>query len=434
MAARKGRRATGKRVVDAEGKIKVHGRAARGSGSVFYVESEGVWRASYTLAGEYERTRTGEFRLTRAGSKIPKRRYVRATTQAGAIKKRDDAVAEHERFHRLKSFNKDTTVRELCDYWLSNVAPGKVRPSTLATLRTRLTPGRLGDLDAVAVVDLTMEMVTMWQAELGRGDAPLAAGTIADTKVTFGQVIEEAVNIGLVPTNVVRKVTPPKVRRRKGRSLTPTEARSLVEHCQGRRYGLAVAFLFVQGWRVSEVLGLAWQDVDLDAGTARVRRAVTEVKGAGRQLTKPKTEGAEGTHHLAPGIVAKLREHRAAQLEERFAAGPLWTTHEYEEERIDLVFTRQDGGLVARQHIDKLMRTAAEELGIDTSRLGTHVGRRTVVTNLYLNGATIEEIRDHVGHKATTTTEGYVTDLGERPAKVAKLAAELLDGTSTSNG
>jgi len=39
------------------------------------------------------------------------------------------------------------------------------------------------------------------------------------------------------------------------------------------RLGAAVAVLFVQGWRVSEVLGLGWEDLDLDAGVALVRRA-----------------------------------------------------------------------------------------------------------------------------------------------------------------
>ena len=39
------------------------------------------------------------------------------------------------------------------------------------------------------------------------------------------------------------------------------------------RLGAAVTLLFCQGWRVGEVLGLAWEDLDLEAGTARIRRA-----------------------------------------------------------------------------------------------------------------------------------------------------------------
>ena len=59
----------------------------------------------------------------------------------------------------------------------------------------------------------------------------------------------------------------------------------------------------------------------------------------------------------------------------------------------------QDGGLVARQSIDKLIRRKAEEFGIDSANLGTHAGRRSVVTALYVAGEDLEDIARHVGHR-----------------------------------
>lgn len=194
------------------------------------------------------------------------------------------------------------------------------------------------------------------------------------------------------------------------------------------RYGPVVAFLFVQGWRVSEVLGLAWSDVDLEAGTATVRRAVVEVAASGRQLGPPKSEGARGVHRLAPGVVERLKRWRRVQAEERLAAGPFWETHTYQGRRVDLVFTRADGGLVARQQIDKAVRRAAAAAGIeDVHRLGTHAGRRSVVTSLYVSGVELDDIARHVGHASIATTAGYVADLGDRPERTADIAARLLD-------
>jgi integrase len=95
------------------------------------------------------------------------------------------------------------------------------------------------------------------------------------------------------------------------------------------------------------------------------------------------------------------------------------------------VFTKPDGALVARQQIDKLLRRAAATVGLDSARLGTHVGRRTVVTTLYTAGTDIGVIARHVGHASPTTTSGYVARLGERPQKTARLAAELLDTPMT---
>ena len=165
---------------------------------------------------------------------------------------------------------------------------------------------------------------------------------------------------------------------------------------------------------------------EVDAGSALGRRGVVD-RPAGRTFGPTKTAGATGVHHLAPGTVERLRAWKKRQAEERLAAGPLWQTHTYESVVVDPVFTQPDGRLVARQQIDKLLRRAAERIGIDATRLGTHVGRRTVVTTLYTAGTDIGDIARHVGHASPTTTSGYVASLGDRPVKTARLAAKLLD-------
>lgn len=158
---------------------------------------------------------------------------------------------------------------------------------------------------------------------------------------------------------------------------------------------------------------------------ALVRRAVVQVPGAGRALGPHKS--AEGVHILLPGVVDRLRSHRAAQAAERLAAGPAWQTHRYDGERVDLVFTTADSGIVARQHVDKLVRSRAATLGIDTTGLGTHVGRRTVVTAMSEHGVALDDIARDVGHRSATTTAGYVRSYAERDRATANRAASILD-------
>ena len=63
------------------------------------------------------------------------------------------------------------------------------------------------------------------------------------------------------------------------------------------------------------------------------------------------------------------------------------------------------------------------------ARLGTHAGRRTVVTTLVVEGGeALEDIAHFVGHARPTTTAGYVRRLGRRPEAVARRAAAVLDG------
>lgn len=189
-----------------------------------------------------------------------------------------------------------------------------------------------------------------------------------------------------------------------------------------------MAILFTSGLRASEVLGLSWDDLDLDAGTARVRRAVTySGGGVGLRIDRPKTARTGGVHHLAPTAVRLLERRRAAQAADRLAAGELWTDPTYEGEPLRLVFTTATGAPVLRQTLYKAVADLCAVADVDPARVGTHTGRRSVVTALYQAGLSLDDVARHVGHASTETTAGYVTDLGHRPRDVAERAAALLD-------
>jgi integrase len=163
-----------------------------------------------------------------------------------------------------------------------------------------------------------------------------------------------------------------------------------------------------------------------------VRRASVYVDGRGQQLGPPKTEGARGEHWLMPTVVALLRQRQAVQDEERGAA-PRWATVTYGGERINLVFTNPTGGLVLRQAVAKVVKQAAKTAGI-AAGLGTHTGRRTVVTTLFVDGnQALEDIARFVGHARPATTAGYVKRLGRRPQAVAQRAASILDGAQADD-
>ncbi len=282
----------------------------------------------------------------------------------------------------------------------------------------------LGD---VRIGSLRAEQVATWQSELL---SSLSAKTVSDTRATFRSVMSEAVNLGLIALNPVDRVRPPKIRASARRALTAAEARAVVAAGAEDRFGAAIALLFVQGWRVSEALGLAWSDVDLDAGAATVSRASVYADGVGMMLGPPKTEGAKGRHLLTPVVVELLRRRRQAQDEERRRAGESWQEIIHESRPIDLVFTTTTGGLVLRQAVTKAVATAAVAAGVDPTGLGTHAGRSTAITVLYAEeGLDLADIARHVGHAAPATTAGYVRHLGRRPSATAEAASRLLDPT-----
>ena len=182
---------------------------------------------------------------------------------------------------------------------------------------------------------------------------------------------------------------------------------------------------------MSEALGLAWQDLDLDEGTVHVRRGSTYADRIGMVLGPTKTARTAGRQLLGPTVIELLRKQQAQQAGWRDATGDAWPKVVYESEHLDLVFTNAMGGPILRQHVDRAIRKAASQIGLDPSQFGTHDGRSSAVTNLYASGVfELEDVARFVGHANVSTTKGYVQTEGERPVMVSQKALELLDPSS----
>lgn len=408
----------GKRVVAGDG-YSVAAKNSNGVGSVYFEPPstrtdgtvvKGRWRATYVdLDGTIKR--------------------VSGPTRALAESRRDELVNAlgRRRSPTTSRFSITTTVQELSDWWLESVARHQVRESSLATYRKSVAYF-VEKLGHARVIDVGPETVTVWQSALLDRLAPY---TVLSSRKACRQVFAEAVKMGLIATNPFDLVHAPRAEGvKEGRALSAADARQLVTAAAPIRLGVAVTLLFCQGWRVSEVLGLAWDDLDLEAGTAHIRRAATHSAGSGVTFGPTKTSGAQGLHHLAPIAVAQLRAHRAQQAAERLALGSAWPEHTYQGKPISPVFTNTAGGLVNRQAITKVIQRTAQRAGLDPTGLATHAGRRTVITALYADGGLdLTDVARHVGHSNPSTTAGYVKSLGQRPAATARRAAELLDPT-----
>ncbi len=404
------RPAKGKRVKGVDGSFTVRGKAANGEGSL-YREADGTWRATFRVPGE------------------SRPRRVRGRTREDALRRRAEAMTralESRRSPAATVLSNSTTIAELAAWWLHTVAAVRVRPSSLGKYVDRIEriTAWLGD---VRIGSLRAEQVATWQSELL---GSLAASTVADTRATLRSIVGEAVNLGVIATNPVDRVRPPSVRASARRALSAGDARALIAAAAEDRLGAAVALLFAQGWRVSEILGLAWTDLELEASMATVSRASVYADGIGMVLGPPKTEGAKGRHLLTPIVVELLLRRHQMQDEERERAGGRWEQPTYEGRPIALVFTTITGGLLLRQAVTKAVASSARAAGLDPSGLGTHAGRSTAITVLYAEeGLDLADVARYVGHANPSTTAGYVRHLGRRPRATAEVASRLLDPT-----
>ena len=403
----------GKRVADpATDSFRVVNKAPNGQAEPYFDRVRTVWVAPWRKADGRVGRPTGR---TRALAEASRDRHIAK-------------AAEAEAFGTLSNgFTADSTVAEVAVWWLRHVARHRVRPTSLATYRKRVDviSARLG---SVPVRLLRPEQVATFVSDLADSGSPSRA---RDMRGLLVQVMDQAVELGLAKENVARKVKTPKVPSTVRRTITPDETHRLLAAAEERMVA-AIALCFLQGWRISEALGLAWQDIDFDAGTVHVRRASSYVDGVGMTLGPTKTRHATAAQSLSPTVLELLRARLQMQERDRARLGGDWPTAEYEDQQIDLVFRSATGRPTLRQHVDAAIREAATRAGLDSKGLGTHAGRRSVVTNLFASGSLdLEDVARFVGHGDTATTRGYVQHEGDRPRRVSERAFELLDSEAS---
>jgi integrase len=114
-------------------------------------------------------------------------------------------------------------------------------------------------------------------------DADLAPATVRKIHSTLHKALSQAVSDGLVPRNAAA-VKAPRPAPKEMRPLSPNEARMLLEAASvvGDRFEALYVLAITTGLRRGELLGLRWEDADLERGVLRVGRAL--VRQGGRHL------------------------------------------------------------------------------------------------------------------------------------------------------
>ncbi|MCX6020328.1 MAG: site-specific integrase [Chloroflexi bacterium] len=216
-------------------------------------------------------------------------------------------------------------------------------------------------------------------------------------RAVLRKALNDALRMGLVARNVATLVDPPKQVRHEIQPLTPEQARQFLNAVKGSRLEALYVTAVTMGARQGELLGLRWQDVDLDGAVMRVANSLHRVEGEYR-LAEPKTAKSRRTLPLPPITVAALRAHRVRQLEERLHAGDVWEDWQ----GAGLVFTREDGGPLHASTVTHGFQKLLERAGLPKVRF--HDLRHTAATLLLAQGAPARLIMEVLGHSQISLT------------------------------
>jgi integrase len=284
----------------------------------------------------------------------------------------------------------------LSDYlaaWLEAAEP-RVRPRTYESyeliVRVHLAPG----LGHIVLTRLTPPQVQSFlNAKTRDGCSPR---TVAYMRAVLRQALGQAERWGLVPRNVAKLADAPRVPRREVHPLDPTEARAFLGAITGDRMEALYVTALGTGLRQGELLGLSWRDVDLEAGTIRVRQALQRNR-SGLVLVEPKSATSHRTVALPGVVVTALRSHRMRQLQERLAAAGRWP-----DDPRDLVFLSTVGTPLEGVNVTRRFQALLADAGLPRQRF--HDLRHACATLLLAQGVAPRVVMETLGHSQISLT------------------------------
>ncbi|HEX5570875.1 MAG TPA: site-specific integrase, partial [Ktedonobacterales bacterium] len=186
-------------------------------------------------------------------------------------------------------------------------------------------------------------------------------------------------------------VRPPRKATREMRTLSPEEVRRFLGVVRGDRFEALYVLALSTGMREGELLGLRWQDLDLDRAVLRVRLNVAET-ATRYVLAEVKTAYSRRSIGLIPAAVEALRQHQERQQAQRQRLGDAYDAS------LDLVFPNRTGGVMIPDNLAKRsFKQHLEAAGLPRS-IRLHDFRHTAATLLLGAGVNVKVVSEMLGH------------------------------------
>jgi len=208
--------------------------------------------------------------------------------------------AERELWERLQVINAGKqgpsgamTLRKFTDeVWKPSVFPS-LKLSTRLFYDHNLKTHILAALGDVPLRLLTRDGVQKWlHAKFSAG---MSSNSVRHLRTSFGTLLNAAEMDELIRQNVVKKTRlPRRIHSEEPPMVSLDDLKSLLQELPEPSRSIA-ALIVLTGVRIGEMLALRWCDVDLVAGTLRVRQTVYE-----GQFDTPKTKRSRRVLPLSP--------------------------------------------------------------------------------------------------------------------------------------
>lgn len=347
-------------------------KRGNGEGSRPRKRPDGRWEARYTVHT----------------SEGPKRKTVYGRTRQEVADKLARALSD--RSQGLSFEGSSLKLEEYLDRWLPDIRD-TVRQRTWERyeqiVRVHIKPA----LGRVKFKDLTATHARgLYREKLEGGSSPR---TVQYIHTTLRKALQDAVSDGLIPRNAADGIKAPKPKKKEINPLSPEQARAFLEAVRGDRLEALYVLAVHRGLRQGELLGLRWEDVDLEAGKLQVRRTLSLTRQG--HVFEPPKNGKGRCIELTEDTSGALKRHLTRQLEEIEALGD-----EYQDQ--GLIFPGEKGQPMRPWTLTRKLQKIMECAGLPHIRF--HDLRHTCATLLLSKDVHPKFVQELLGHATISIT------------------------------
>ena len=379
-------------------------KRANGEGSI-RKRKDGRWEGRYTAGRDSE---TGK----------PIYKNVLGRTQSEVKEKLKTAIkaTQSPDFSKTGQY----TLGQWMDVWYENYAKVKVRPSSHQTykgyIENHIKPN-IGDILLEKLTTLDLQRLYKTLLATGRVDRLESKGqpkglspkTVRNIHQILSSALKLAQEQRIILTNPAEGCALPKVEHREMKTLPVEQLQSFLREAKDSGVFELYYLELATGLRRGELLGLKWEDIDLEHGDLRVRRQIARING--RVVEAPlKTKNAYRTLPLAEDTISILKEQK-----KKVGNSP-W------------VFPSATGGPISPDSVLHMLHRVLKRAGLPQVRF--HDLRHTFATLALQNGVDIKTVSGMLGHFSagfTLDTYAHVTTSAQKAA--ANTMGKLLSGS-----
>lgn len=367
-------------------------KRANGDGSI-RKRKDGRWEGRYVVGRDPD-----------TGKMVTKN--VLGKTQAEVKEKLRKAIDDSRQLDYTKEGK--YTVGQWLDEWFDAYAKVKVRASSHQTykgyIENHIKPN-IGDIPIEKLTSLRLQK--FYRKLLTEGRVPriesenqpkgLSAKTVRNIHQVISSAMSMAVKHKLILSNPAEGCELPKVEHREMRTIPAEQLGAFLREAKESGVYELYYLDLATGLRRGELLGLKWDDIDLDQGVIHVRRQVYRIDGEIREVPL-KTKHSYRNISISKDAVELLREMKTRRVSE-------------------YVFPSPSGGPISPDSVLNMLHRVLKRAGLPAVRF--HDLRHTFATLALQNGVDIKTVSGMLGHFSagfTLDTYAHVTTAAQKEA------------------